>query len=68
MKIPAFELSSHIPHNPDSVIQVLYANSGRAAFNASPAGIRVMAAHDMVDGVIASRPAYYDKKVPLRWV
>ena len=52
MKIPATELSDYIPANPNSEIQVLYANTGRTAFLATPAGIRAMARHNMIDGVV----------------
>jgi hypothetical protein len=52
MTIPDYQIAGQLPDNPAARINVVFADSGRAAFAATPAGIRAMAHHHMIEGEV----------------
>jgi len=52
MKIPDCEIRDHLPTDPAARINVVFADSGHAAFAATPAGVRAMARSHMINGEV----------------
>ena len=52
MTVPDSQIRNHLPANPAARINVVFADSGHAAFAATPAAVRAMAYNHMINGEI----------------